>query len=399
VDNLTTRGGVFMANSKILIVDDVLADLRVLSDLLEPDGYNILVAPDGEVCLKIAVRMQPSLILLDIKMPGLDGFETCKKLKEDPKTADIPVIFVTAIGETQSIVKGFNVGGVDYITKPFEQAEVIVRVRNHLEIKQHHDELQHANERLKNENKRKTEELERARMIQQAFLPDNIPVLPHIEIARFHNPSTEVGGDYYDLIELSSGKLGIAIGDVCGKGMPASLLMANLQASLRRCSEIENSPKGVINWINKSLCPICQHIDGHRFITLFYGVLDPLTKTLVYCNAGHNYPFVFRNNGCVWLDLESSGLPCGIMEHGYCEDMQIVLESADILVLYTDGLTEAMNPDEEVYGEDRLKNLIMKNYYLCASDIIDVIERDLVTFIGDAIQHDDITLVIIKMGH
>jgi DNA-binding NtrC family response regulator len=120
-------------SNRILIVDDVPANLKMLSDLLEPEGYHILVAPNGEICLKVAARMQPSLILLDVVMPGIGGFETCQKLKENSATADIPVIFVTARGEIGSIVKGFHVGGVDYITKPFEEEIVLARVDTHLQ--------------------------------------------------------------------------------------------------------------------------------------------------------------------------------------------------------------------------------------------------------------------------
>ena len=121
-----------MTVHKILIVDDVPANLKILSDLLEPCGYHILVAPSGEVALKVAAQMQPDLILLDVLMPGLDGFETCRRLKADAATADIPVIFVTAKGEIESLVEGFRVGGLDYIPKPFEEEEVLARVSTHL---------------------------------------------------------------------------------------------------------------------------------------------------------------------------------------------------------------------------------------------------------------------------
>ncbi|MBI1926441.1 sigma-54-dependent Fis family transcriptional regulator [Candidatus Poribacteria bacterium] len=148
--------------AEILIVDDIPENLNILRQALEPEGYEIIAAASGEVALKIAARTQPSLILLDIIMPKMDGFETCRRLKADPSTADIPVIFITAKDETESLVEGFRVGGVDYITKPFENEEVLVRVQTHLKIHQLTQELLHKNRELQQEISRR-EQAEEAR--------------------------------------------------------------------------------------------------------------------------------------------------------------------------------------------------------------------------------------------
>ena len=135
-------------DSKILIVDDVPANLNVLCQALEAEGYKIVAAPSGTVALQIAPLTQPDLILLDIMMPEMDGFETCRRLKADASTAEIPVIFITAKDEMSSVVKGFEVGGVDYITKPFRQEEVTARVKTHLTMKQLRDDLKQANQKI-----------------------------------------------------------------------------------------------------------------------------------------------------------------------------------------------------------------------------------------------------------
>jgi len=194
-----------------------------------------------------------------------------------------------------------------------------------------------------------------------------------------------------------SGGLGIAIGDVSGKGMPASLLMANVQASLRRYSESAYSPKEIIHHINNALCPICQYIEEHRFITLFYGVLHPESKTLVYSNAGHNYPLVFQENGKVCRQLESTGLPCGIMEDFHCDEAQIKLKPGDIVVFYTDGIVEAINSNEEEFGEERLREIISNNPNLDSASLIARIHEKLMEFVGDALQYDDLTLMVLKV--
>jgi len=138
--------------AKILIADDIPANLNLLSDALEPAGYNILAAPSGEVALKIAKGMRPDLILLDVIMPGMDGYETCHQLKQDETTRDIPVIFITAKDETQSVVEGFHAGGVDYITKPFQTDEVLIRLATHMKIHHLTQELRQKNQELVEES-------------------------------------------------------------------------------------------------------------------------------------------------------------------------------------------------------------------------------------------------------
>ena len=206
-----------------------------------------------------------------------------------------------------------------------------------------------------------------------------------------------MGGDYHDLIKLKSGGLGIAIGDVSGKGMPAALLMANTQASLRRYSETRYSPKEIIHRVNNSLCPICQYIEEHRFITLFYGVLEPESKILIYSNAGHNYPLVFRANGDVCEQLESTGMPCGIMEDSLYDEAQIELRTGDVVLFYTDGITEAIDSDEVVFGEERLKSIVLENLQQDSASLVADIHNELAKFIGDALQYDDLTLMVLKV--
>ncbi len=256
-------------------------------------------------------------------------------------------------------------------------------------------------ERLKAENRlfhqRLEMELDIARKIQQILLPQQIPSTASVDIGASSQSAKQVGGDYHDIIKLPSGNLGIAIGDVSGKGMPAALLMANAQASLRRYSESTYSPGEIIYRINNSICPICQYIEEHRFITLFYGVLDPEKKTLVYSSAGHNYPLVFRADNGACEKLESTGLPCGIMEDVPYDEAQIELRPGDVALFYTDGVTEAMNSQGEMFGEERVTDIVLRNLQSDSSGIIASVHSELVEFVGDAPQYDDLTLMVIKV--
>jgi sigma-B regulation protein RsbU (phosphoserine phosphatase) len=317
-------------------------------------------------------------------MPAPDGMEILKRIKASyPGTA---VVMITGQGSEEKAVEAMKSGADDYFPKPFDPEkieEMLMRLAKAVEM-----------QRLKDENlsfrQHLEMELDVARKIQQVLLPQQIPVIAGFNIGTFSEPAKQVGGDYHDLIKLMSGGLGIAIGDVSGKGMPASLLMANVQASLRTYSESAYSPKEIVHRINNALCPICQYIEEHRFITLFYGVLNPDNKILVYSNAGHNYPLVFRENGSVCQPLESTGLPCGITEDCRYDEAQIKLESGDILVLYTDGIVEAVNSNEEEFSEERLRDIISSNTNLDSASLIARIHEELEEFVGDALQYDDL---------
>lgn len=376
---------------KILVVDDEEGIRQDLSFVLEDEGYQVATAGSGVEALASLAAERFDVVITDLKMPAPNGMEILKKVKADyPGTV---VVMITGQGSEEKAVEAMRLGADDYFPKPFtfeKIDEMLVRLEKAIEL-----------ERLKAENQlfhqRLETELDIARKIQQILLPQQIPSTTNIDIGISSQSAEQVGGDYHDLIELPSGNLGIAIGDVSGKGMPAALLMANAQASLRRYSESTYSPGEIIYRINNSICPICQYIEEHRFITLFYGVLDPESKTLTYSNAGHNYPLIFRANSDVCEELESTGLPCGIMEDAPYDEAQVDLKSGDIAIFYTDGVTEAMNPDGEMFGEKRLKDIVLRNSRLAPSGLISSIRDELSRFVDDAPQYDDLTLMALKV--
>ncbi|MFC1713940.1 PP2C family protein-serine/threonine phosphatase [Candidatus Poribacteria bacterium] len=376
---------------KILVVDDEEGIRQTLSFVLEDEGYEAVTASSGSEALTNLAEDSFDVVITDLMMPAPDGMEILRKVKADyPGTV---VVMITGQGSEEKAVEAMRLGADDYFPKPFNPEkidEMLVRLEKAIEL-----------ERLKAENllfhQHLEMELDIARKIQQILLPRQIPSIASVDMGTSSQSAKQVGGDYHDLIRLPSGDLGIAIGDVSGKGMPAALLMANAQASLRRYSESTYSPGEIIYRINNSICPICQYIEEHRFITLFYGVLNPETKMLTYSNAGHSYPIIFRANSGACEELESTGLPCGIMEDASYDEAQVELGSGDIALLYTDGITEAMNSDGEMFGAERLKDVVLGNLQLDSSGLIASVHNELVKFVGDAPQYDDLTLMVIKV--
>jgi len=376
---------------KVLVVDDEEGIRQQLSFVLEDEGYEVETATNGREAMANLERQQFDIVITDLRMPPPDGMEILRRTKENyPETV---VVMITGQGSEEMAVEAMRLGADDYFPKPFDYEkieEMLMRLNKAVEL-----------ERLKAENqlfhRRLERELDVARKIQQVLLPQQIPAITGLSMSTFSQPAKSVGGDYHDLIKLRPGGLGIAIGDVSGKGMPASLLMANVQASLRRYSESGYSPKEIIHRVNNALCPICQYIEEHRFITLFYGMLDPETRKLIYSNAGHNYPLIFRKDGNVCDPLESTGLPCGIVEDSLYDEAEIGLRSGDVMLFYTDGITEATDSSGTIFGEERLRNIMLEDLQQDSSSLVANIHEELVRFIGVTPQEDDLTLMVLKV--
>lgn len=244
------------------------------------------------------------------------------------------------------------------------------------------------------EKQKLEDELQIAREIQKGLLPSVLPSIPSIDIAAANISSKQVGGDYYDVIPTPDGRFVIAIGDVSGKGTPASLLMANLQATIRALVPLGVSLSELTARVNDLMC---QNTGADKFITFFWGFIDPRTMTLTYVNAGHNYPYLIHEDGSKDR-LESGGMILGIMPTMTpYEQSTVVLKPNDLLVLFTDGVSEAMSKSSEEYGEERLETLIQQKVLEPAQALTDAIHHDILQFTKGTPQSDDITLMVLKV--
>jgi len=244
------------------------------------------------------------------------------------------------------------------------------------------------------EQERLLKELEIASGIQKNILPKEAPEISGIELSAANIPAREVGGDFYDYVPVQNDKWGLTIADVSGKGMPAAIFMG-LSRTIVRASTTGNL--SVENAIRRANDLICRDSRSGMFVTLFYAILDSHNKKLQYVNAGHNPPFLFRNDSGEIIRLEAKGIPLGVTEGIDIEEKEIDLLKDDVLVLYTDGVTEAVNEQEEEFGEDRLIRIIRQNRLLTAQDLIEKVQGEIMAFAGNQPQFDDITLMIMKV--
>ncbi len=273
------------------MVDDAPANLQVLAGMLKDRGYKARPVPSGKLALQAARRDPPDLILLDINMPEMNGYEVCEHLKADDNLKGIPVIFISALTEQLDKVKAFAIGGVDYLTKPFQMEELHARVETHLKLRRLQIELEEYSRHLELARERLKLDLELAREVQRGFLPLRLPEVPGYEFFAHYESAFEIGGDYYDFIPLPRQRVAVLLGDVAGKGVAAALLMAKLSADARFCMLTEPDPAAAVTKLNSLMI---QSGIADRFVTLVAAILDPESHTVTLVNAGHPSPLIYH---------------------------------------------------------------------------------------------------------
>ena len=376
-------------SERILVVDDTPANIQTVAGILKEKGYQLAVATSGKQALEVLAKVRPDLILLDVMMPEMDGFETCRRVKASPEWAEIPVIFLTAKTDPADIVQGFEAGAVDYVAKPFHSHELLARIHTHLTIDRLRRDLAEKNAELARAHQR---ELEAAYRVQVQLIPLYLPDLEGWEFAARWQPAREVSGDYYDFIQKGE-RAGIVVADVSGKGMHAALFMASARSIVRAHATRALAPAEMITQANELLC--ADAAQG-MFVTLAYAEIDPATRKLTYVGCGHNPPYWWRAERRAIEELAPTGSVLGMFEDGKWEQREIDVGRGDVLLFYTDGITEAFDADGELFDDERLKAALAESAGKSAEEILGAVEERLAAFVGSAPPSDDRTIVIAK---
>jgi sigma-B regulation protein RsbU (phosphoserine phosphatase) len=394
--------------ASILVVDDTPANLQVLAGMLKDRGYKVRPVPGGKLALAAARRDPPDLILLDINMPDMNGYEVCEHLNADDNLKGIPVIFISALTEPLDKVKAFATGGVDYLTKPFQMEELHARVETHLKLRRLQLELEQANERLAQANGRMSRDLKAAAKIQRTFLPRASPTIPGLEFAWSYRPCDELAGDGLNIIPLGGGKVGAYIFDVSGHGVSSALLSVTVSRLLSPPSDPSSilmrdqhvldrldvtHPAEVADLLNR-LFPFDTATE--QFATLMYGVVDSSTGDFRYVSAGHPGPLHLPARGRP-LILETPGFPIGLAEEPY-DERSVHLAAGDRLYLYSDGLTDAMNPGGEQFGTARLLQAIERGGAEPLEAGISKLLTEIDQWRGGQRPHDDVSILAVEVS-
>ena len=396
-------------NARILVVDDREANVRLIAGMLRVAGYASIesTTDPNEVC-ELHLKNRYGLILLDLQMPGMDGFQVMECLKEIEEDGYLPVLVITA--QPDHKLRALQAGAKDFVSKPFDLAELRARVHNILEVRLLHletknyskvleetvRELEASREviRLKSleERKKSEQELALAQETQESLLPRFLPQFENFRIHAFNNPTRYVGGDFYDFLQLSSGEWVGVLADVSGKGMSAALLSSMVLGALSMEFRSRTQPQEVLNRVNQLLC---EKSLPFQFVTLFLFLLSPHGMGQ-FISAGHNPAYLFRSATGKIEELAACGLILGAFDFVSYQSCPLQLCKGDILVVYSDGLTEAQNHSEEMFGEERLLEIIRQEAPAGSSALEEKFLKAIEEFTQGMPQTDDITFVVVE---
>jgi phosphoserine phosphatase RsbU/P len=380
---------------QILVVDDepdleLLVRQRFRRQIREGE-FEFFFSHNGEEALQ-ALDGQPKIdvVLSDINMPVMDGLTLLGKLRE--RDGVLKAVVVSAYGDMPNIRTAMNRGAIDFLMKPIDFEDLEITIRKTL------DHVAQIRQSLKTQESLQAirQELSVAARIQQSILPRMFPPFPARKDFELHAsmiPAKEVGGDLFDFFLLDEDHLGLVLGDVSGKGVPAALFMAVSRTLLRATALHREGPGECLQYVNNTLA---TQNPSHMFVTMFYGILNTRTGELRYANGGHNPPYVFSPDGKVReLPGDKNGMIVGLMDGAQYQTASHIIAPGEGLLVYTDGVTEAMRK-EDFFGEERLEALLAAHGTLTAQQLVARVMTDVEEFAAGEPQSDDITVLAMK---
>jgi sigma-B regulation protein RsbU (phosphoserine phosphatase) len=381
----------------LLVVDDNEDNRYTLVQRLKRQGYtNLTTAVNGRDALEM-LRTQPfDLVLLDVTMPEMNGYEVLEHLKADNRLRHVPVVMISAVDQVESVVRCIELGAEDYLPKPFNPTLLKARVGASLEKKRLRDELEAHVARIE-------ADLEAARRIQMSMVPSEFPAPTTEEpVGIFASlyPARQVGGDLYDFFHIGPRTLCVVVADVSDKGAAAALFMARTKTLIRTLASLMHGEAGAIpephEVVTRMNGELCQDNPHCMFATIFLGTIDLATRELRFCNAGHPLPYVAGSAGVAALEAPR-GKPLGIRPTFTYATTARQLAVGDCLFLFTDGVTEALDADGELFSEARLEEVLRSVAEGSTQSVVTAVVDAVRRFAGDAPQSDDIAALAVRL--
>jgi serine phosphatase RsbU (regulator of sigma subunit) len=380
----------------ILIIDDEPFNVDYLEQELEDLEYDTVSASNGQEGLQQVERTKPDMILLDIMMPVMDGFEMLGKLKAEPEWRDIPVVIISAMSDMNSVVRGIQLGADDYLPKPFEPNLLRARLEAGLLRKRLRDLEKGYVQGLE-------KELEIGHLIQSGFLPESLPEISGWGIAAHFKAAREVAGDFYDVFCLPNGKVGFFLGDVTDKGVGSALFMALYRSLLRAFfqdelpaldpTEEDECARLLQHTVHRTNQYVSQTHERPLFATLFIGILNPQTGAICYINAGHNPPAILKPDNSR-VDLKPTGPFIGMATKLEYMVAAVKLGEGEALFIYSDGVEDTENDNGEFFGRECMIELLATPPQT-AGELVERFSSTLEIFMGEAKPFDDVTVLVI----
>ena len=374
----------------VVVVDDDVTNLKMAGRILSKNNMRVTALKSGMALLDYIKTNKPDLILLDIKMPGLDGFETMRRLQEQMNPSEkIPVIFLTADDSQDAETHGLALGAMDFIKKPFIPDVLVLRVRHTIDLVRLQHDLEQENERIRSE-------LAMASRIQSAMLPGIFPAFPErkeFDIYASMDTVRGVGGDFFDFFFIDRDHLCLLIADVSGKGIPAALFMMASKIILADNAKSGKSPAQILQDTNEA---ICANNPEEMFVTVWLGILDISTGLLTTANAGHEYPALMHADGQFELFRDRHGLVVGGMPGVKYHEHSLQMYPGSKLFVYTDGVPEATDAENALFGTTRMLEALNAHANESPKQILHGVRQAVNEFVSDMEQFDDLTMMCLE---
>ncbi len=372
--------------SDLLVVDDDHLNRMLIGKYLENEGHRVSYASNGFEALAKLTEQSFDMVLLDIEMPEMNGYQVLEQMVGDPRLRDIPVIVTSAIEQLDSVVRCIEMGAEDYLTKPVNRILLKARIDASLEKK-------HLRDKQSKHLRQLEREMDIARETQLSVLPDHLPELDGFKLGAKIIPARAVGGDFYDVIDFGGQRWGFMIGDVSDKGLPAALFMTLMYSLLRAEASRQTPPKQALINVNRTLMSMNS---ASMFVTILCGILDCKQGTFSFARAGHPVPMVLSAEGEFIKIPVNASQAVGLSDGIIVDAQTIPFPVGGLILMYSDGLSEACNDKDEQFGETNLSNFLQDHWHLDPQEICEALWKEVQRYSGDQPQQDDFTILAIR---
>lgn len=383
---------------KILVVDDMEQNVELISRYLTAAGYSVIMANNGRAALKKVKITPPDLIILDIMMPELSGYDVCKNLKANEDTKYIPILMVTALDSKDTRTRSFEVGADDFLTKSFDKTLLLSKVKSLLRIKHLSDQLKNQYAELEEKNNLLDYQLKMACEVQKALIEDRHFTFSGIEFIGKYMPTMDVGGDLFDIYTIDKDRVGILMSDVSGHGISAALLTSMMKLMFRTLITKYIMPDDLLEAMNTEFTKMFGNKLTDVYSAAFYALVDLEAGFIYYSNAGHALPIYYNSEDLTVSELEANGVPIGMMPNTEYIVKSKKIHKGDLLFFYTDGLSDSLYKNNYDEFLEKLKQTICENAVHPLEEILDLITNQFYNM-DEETKHanDDVSMIITKI--
>jgi phosphoserine phosphatase RsbU/P len=386
--------------ARVLVVDDN-HDKRFLLRRILDKNFTVLEADNGTTALATIGEALPNVVLLDVLMPQIDGFEVCRRMKGDPRTAEIPVLFVSMLDPDQHVVEGLQLGGEDFISWPVNATELVARIqariRSYRPLNELRSVVKEQSRQLEEDRRREAEtefELEQAKRVQQRFVTNEFPLGRSLVFGHRYRPSRMVGGDMFDVVPVGEHEIALMMADVSGHGLAAALLTSVAKVLFRIGAEQWREPAKLLRWLNRQ---ISSYLATGEFLTVFLGLWNAESRVFSYAGAGHPPALLLGPGNRSVERLHVSPGIVGIMQDGEFPFAAVKLSAGQRIVCYTDGITEAMNGRCMLFGEDGLAGACIRWAGVPIEIMVENVFCELDQFLAGEPRRDDQAMLALEV--